>query len=129
MENPIEISAGCYQADLASIRGYAPISWHSLRQSVWLIGEKNIRIYEATTNIVHAGAALLLLVALAFFCFFVFAKVEPHQTEPAGHKIRAKQMSNFIYRATGTLILLALAIIGASHELFGEWAKEHSVTY
>ena len=116
-------------ADLATIAGLCAYLVALSPAAGWLVGEENTRIYQTATNIVHAAAAMVLFLVLAFFAFFVFTKVEPHQTGSDGEYLRAKLIRNRIYRTTGTLILLALAMIAAGNELFPEWAKAHRVTY
>ena len=61
--------------------------------------------YPRLLTAVHFGAAALMFVALAYFCFFLFP-----ETDKRGHEGERKLLRNRIYRACGTVIVAAMAV-------------------
>jgi len=62
--------------------------------------------YPGVLTGVHFGAAALMFLALACFCFFLF----PETDKPRGYEGHRKILRNRIYRACGTVIVVALAV-------------------
>lgn len=116
-------------ASLATIAGLASYLVALFPAAGWLVGKDNEPIFVKATNIIHAGGALVLFLILAFFCFFVFTKVEPHQIREGGVPEDTKRIRNRIYRISGTLILLAIVAIGLGNYFCADWAARHRVTY
>ncbi|WP_340587848.1 hypothetical protein [Erythrobacter alti] len=98
-------------AQLATVAGVAATGvamfptrgWQAELVPAWL---------EAVSPWLHLGSAAALFGLLAFFCFFVFTKVDPDQMDNDLELCRSKRARDRIYRICGTVILAAMAAIG-----------------
>lgn len=116
-------------ADLATAAGMAAWMVALFPAAGWIVGDEGSAVFVTATAILHAVSAGVLFLILAFFCFFVFTKVENHQVDGMGSQRFPKKMRDKIYRVTGVLILLAMAVIGLGSYLMPELSQKYRVTY
>jgi hypothetical protein len=60
---------------------------------------------------IHAGAAVVLFLLLAVFCFLAFSRVTDDVHKPDGELTGVKKTRNIIYLVSGMVILLCLALL------------------
>ena len=71
-------------------------------------------------GIIHLASAAGLFLTLAFFCFFVFTRVDSgNQTDDRGELTAAKRARNRVYLASGAIIVGALVVIPLGSSLLG----------
>ena len=116
-------------ADLATAAGLAAYLVALFPADGWFLVPGEGPIFVTSAHILHAVAAGVLFLILAFFCFFVFTKVEVHQTEGEGVPASVKRARDRIYRAAGTLILLSIAAIPLSGLLPDGIAQAYRITF
>lgn len=116
-------------ADLATAAGLAAYLVALFPADGWFLVPGEGAIFVTSAHILHAVAAGVLFLILAFFCFFVFTKVEVHQTEGEGVPASVKRARDRIYRAAGTLILLSIAAIPLGGLLAGDTAETYRITF
>lgn len=114
---------------LASLAGLSAYAVAFFPAGGWMTGEGDVRIFEQGAHIAHGVGALCLFLILAWFCFAIFTKVEPHQRDPAGALLPNKRRRNHIYRIAGTLLLLAIVAITIGDVFFPEWSVRNRLTY
>ncbi len=78
---------------------------------------------EAASPLLHLASAALLFSLLAFFCFFVFTKVDPDQLEEDAQPCQSKRMRDRIYRICGTVIVASMAAIAIGLAADQDWAN------
>lgn len=66
---------------------------------------------EITTAHFHYASALALFFILGWFAFFVFTAVDPDQRDAQGNLTPVKALRNKIYRTSGWIIFVCLALI------------------
>jgi hypothetical protein len=115
-------------ADLATLGGLCACMVALFPAAGWIVGSDEA-IFVLATRILHAVAAAALFLILAFFCFFVFTRVEPHQVESAGARPPVKRTRDAIYRVAGTTILLAIAAIAIGIAFFPDHAQRIRLTF
>ncbi|MEM8576320.1 MAG: hypothetical protein AAGF60_00565 [Pseudomonadota bacterium] len=59
----------------------------------------------------HYGSALFVFSFLAWFCFYVFTARDPHQEDADGNPLPAKARRNTVYKLSGTIIVLSIALL------------------
>ncbi len=85
---------------------------------------------EAASPLFHLVAAAVLFLTLAFFCLFVFTKLEPHQRANGSSVANpAKRRRNAIYRASGVAILGAMGAIGLAGVIDLRWTQECGLVF
>lgn len=95
----------------------------------WFIVDDGRQIFEEGSDRIHFWAAVALFAILAWFCFFVFTKVEPHQRDTDGKLLPTKRNRNMFYRFSGTIIVLSVAAIGIGETIDPDWATRIRLTY
>ena len=63
---------------------------------------------------IHYLSAAILFFFLGWFCFFVFTAVDDTQRRPDGKLTRVKVIRNIVYYVAGSVIVLAILIMGLS---------------
>ncbi len=116
-------------ADLATAAGLAAYLVALFPADGWFVPPGEAAIFQPAAQILHAVAAGTLFLILAFFCFFVFTRVEAHQTEGEGVPASVKRARDRIYRAAGTLILLSIAAIPLGGFLADDLAQTYRITF
>jgi len=116
-------------ADLATGAGLAAYLVALFPAAGWFLVSGEDAIFVTASHILHAVAAGVLFLILAFFCFFVFTRVEVHQTEGEGVPASVKRARDRIYRAAGTLILLSIAAIPLGGLLLEDRADTYRITF
>lgn len=95
----------------------------------WYVVAGDPPIFETVSDQIHFWAAVVLFAILAWFCFFVFTKVEDHQRNTDGTLLATKRRRNVLYRISGAIIVLALAAVGVGEKVDPEWATQVRLTY
>ncbi len=96
----------------------------------WISATPRWEMLNSLSPHIHGYAALALFLILAFFCLFIFAKVNDGQhLDASDHVQSSKRVRNLIYRASGTIILLSLAAVIAGFWIDEVWAREVNLTF
>ena len=114
---------------LASLAGISAYAVALFPAGGWITGESDNRLFAAQAHIAHGVGALCLFLILAWFCFAIFTKVEPHQRDSHGALLPNKRRRNRIYQATGTLLLAAIVAITIGDVFYPDWSVRNRLTY
>jgi len=63
------------------------------------------------SDIIHYTSAGMLFIVLAWFAFFVFSAVQPHQRQPDGSLMPNKRRRNIIYHSCGAVMVAAILVM------------------
>ena len=69
------------------------------------------KLFEGVSNF-HLGAAAIVFIYLALYCFFVLSRIVPERHERDGSLIASKRRRNIVYKICGTIILICVAVLG-----------------
>lgn len=116
-------------ADLASIAGFSAYLVAIIPTMGWFIGEDNAYLFAPYAAVVHSLAAVMVFLILAWFCFFVFTRIEPHQIGGDGRPLPAKRMRNRWYNRAGWVILLSILTIFICNIWFAEWTERNNIVF
>lgn len=99
-------------ADLATAAGIAAYFVALFPIGGWMREGQAEPAFALAALIVHFSGAAALFLILAFFCLFVFTRVEPHQALGDPVALSAKRKRDAIYKAAGWIILASIGAIG-----------------
>ena len=116
-------------ARLGSIGGVCAVLVALFPADGWFLVRGGDPIFEFWSDRIHLFAAGALFAILAWFCFFVFTKVEEHQLDENGEVLPSKRQRDRLYRFCGTVIVLAIAASSVGHIVDVESATRLRLTY